>query len=120
MPLVEVKMLKGKSPEYKKSVLDCIHSALVEALSVEDWDRFQRITEFDRDDFEFPSFKSDNFMIIDLKLFPGRTKEQKGRLIEQISSNLDQALSIDPGDVFILLDEPPLENWGIGGKQKGI
>ncbi len=28
MPLVSVSMLKGKSPEYKKTVLDCIHREL--------------------------------------------------------------------------------------------
>ena len=30
-----------------------------------------------------------------------------------------QRLSISPGDVFIIIDEPPLENWGMGGQQKG-
>jgi Tautomerase enzyme. len=34
MPLVKVGILKGKSREYKKAILDCIHSALVEALKI--------------------------------------------------------------------------------------
>ena len=119
MPVVEVNMLKGKSAEYKKTVLDCIHDALVTTIGIEDWDRFQRINEYDKDDYEFPSFKSDNFMIIELKFFPGRTREQKGRLIEEITSTLKSSLSVEPSDVFIVIDEPPLENWGIGGKQKG-
>ena len=119
MPIVEVNMLKGKSAEYKKNVLDCIHDALVKTIGIEDWDRFQRINEYDKDDYEFPSFKSDNFLIIELKLFPGRTKDQKGRLIEEITTSLKDSLSIDPSDVFIVINEPPLENWGPGGKQKG-
>ena len=76
MPLVRVEMLKGRSPEYKEKVLECIHDALVDAINIEDWDRFQRIIEYDKNDFEFPSFKSDSFMIIELNIFPGRTKEQ--------------------------------------------
>ena len=82
MPIVKVEMLMGKSPEYKKTVLDCIHDGLVESIGIEDWDRFQRIIEFDRNDFEFPSFKSDDFMIIELTVFPVRTKEQKEKVIE--------------------------------------
>ena len=119
MPLIEVGMLKGKSAEFKKTVLDCIHNGLVESLQIEDWDRFQRITEYDRDSFEFPSFKSDNFMIIELTLFPGRTKEQKGKAVEAITTGLQTCLSIDPSDVFIIINEPPLENWGMGGQLKG-
>ena len=118
MPIVNVAMLKGRSPEYKKTVLDCIHQGLVDAIGIEDWDRFQRITEYDREDFEIPSFKTDAFMIIEMKLFPGRTKEQKKDLIENITGSLKERLSVDPSDVFIVIQEPPLENWGIGGKQK--
>ena len=118
MPIVNVAMLKGRSPEYKKTVLDCIHQGLVDAIGIEDWDRFQRITEYDREDFEIPSFKTDAFMIIDMKFFPGRTKEQKKVLIENITHALKERLSIDPSDVFIVIEEPDLENWGIGGKQK--
>ena len=118
MPIVNVAMLKGRSPEYKKTVLDCIHQGLVDAIGIEDWDRFQRITEYDREDFEIPSFKTDAFMIIEMKFFPGRTKEQKKDLIENITGFLQERLSVDPSDVFIVIQEPPLENWGIGGKQK--
>ena len=48
MPIVKVEMLKGKSPEYKKTVLDCIHEGLVESIGIEDWDRFQRIQNCSR------------------------------------------------------------------------
>lgn len=109
-------MLRGKSQEYKKAVLDCVHDGLRQALQIEDWDRFQRIAEYDREDFEIPSFKSDDFMIIELTIFPGRTKEQKRNTIQAITENLNQRLNIAPTDVFIVIADPPLENWGIGGK----
>ena len=35
MPLVRVEIVKGKSSEYKKTLLDCIHEALVEALHID-------------------------------------------------------------------------------------
>ena len=122
MPLVRVDMRKGKSPEYKKTVLDCIHEGLVEAIQIEDWDRFQRIVEIEPDDFEYPSFKSENFMIIELTIFPGRTAEQKASVIQKITEKFQQKLAINPTDIFIVIHEPPFENWGMGGqqlKQKG-
>lgn len=119
MPLVKINMLKGKSPEYKKSVLESVHNGLVASLGIEDWDRFQRIIEFDKCDFETAPEKTDDFMIIELSLFPGRTREQKKMAIEMITSNLASNLGIKPTDVFIVINEPPLENWGMGGKQKG-
>ena len=112
-------MIKGRSPEYKKTVLDCIHIGLMESIGIEDWDRFQRIVEIPRDDFETAPEKTDNFMIIELTLFPGRTKEQKGDAIKAITSRLGDSLGIAPADVFIVINEPPLENWGMGGVQKG-
>ena len=119
MPVVKINMLKGKTPEYKKTVLDSVHSALVDSIGIEDWDRFQRIVEFEPENFEKPEFKSDSFMVIEISLFPGRTKVQKSALIESIAEKLNKSLSIDPGDVFVLISEPPIENWGIRGKEKG-
>ena len=119
MPLVRIEMKKGKSKEYKKMMLDCVHSGLVEAFGIEEWDRFQRIIEIDTDDFETAPEKTDDFMIIELTIFPGRSKEQKKKAIERITAKLGEQLSIAPSDIFIVMSEPPLENWGMGGYQKG-
>jgi len=118
MPLVRVDIIKGKSASYKKQMLSCIHDALAEALGIADWDRFQRIVEIDRDDFETAPGKSDCFTIIELTLFPGRTKEQKHAVIEGITEKLHSTLAIPKEDVFIIINEPPLENWGLRGVQK--
>ena len=119
MPLVRVDIIKGKSPEYKKTLLNCIHESLVETLGIEDWDRFQRIVEIEKEDFETAPGKTDGFMIIEITLFPGRTKEQKKDLIERLTASLVENLKIEPTDVFIVIHEPALENWGMGGRQKG-
>ena len=119
MPLIRVDIVKGKSPEYKKILLDCIHEGMMETLGIEDWDRFQRIIETDKEDFEIPSGKTENFTIIEITMFQGRSKEQKRALIEIITKKLGERLEIIPTDVFIIINEPPNENWGLGGKQKG-
>ena len=119
MPLVRVDMIKGKSPEYKKALLECIHEGLIESIGIEDWDRFQRIVEIDRKDFETAPGKTEYFMIIEITMFPGRTKEQKKALIERVTAKLVERLSIAATDVFIVINEPADENWGMAGKQRG-
>lgn len=43
MPLVRIDMIKGKSAEYKKQVLECVHAGLEEALGIPDWDRSRHL-----------------------------------------------------------------------------
>ncbi|MBF0509334.1 MAG: tautomerase family protein [Deltaproteobacteria bacterium] len=114
MPLVKISILRGRSLADKKAVLDAVHSALVDAFSIPAMDRNQRLLEYDPDNFEIPPGKSDNYVLVELTVFPGRSKEAKRRLYQFIVKNLVD-LDIDPNDVFIVLYEPPLENWGIRG-----
>ena len=51
-------------------------------------------------------------------MFPGRTKEQKARIYEEIVKELYERLKIEATDVFIVINEPPNENWGLAGKQR--
>lgn len=118
MPLIRIEIIKGKSAEYKKTLLDCIHEGLLESIGIADWDRFQRIIEIDRADFETAPEKTDQFMIIEITMFQGRTKEQKKALIETVTRKLGESLGILPTDIFIVIHEPPNENWGMGGKQR--
>ena len=119
MPLVRVEIIKGKSLDYKKQLLDGIHVALMNAIQIEDWDRFQRLYEIDDDLFERSEGKTEKFTLIEITMFPGRTKEQKSKIFEEFVKELNIRLQIKSTDVFIVLNEPPNENWGLAGKQRG-
>lgn len=114
MPLVTVTMIKGKSKELRKSILDVVHSSLVISFKIPDHDRNQRIIEIDQDNYEFPSGKSNNYMTVEMTVFPGRSIEAKRRLYKEIVTGL-KALSVPRDDILIVLNEPPLQNWGIRG-----
>lgn len=118
MPLVRIDIIKGKDVGYKKELLDAVHTALVNAIQIEEWDRFQRLYEIEDDFFERSESKTDKFTMIEITMFPGRTKEQKARIYEEIVNELQIRLAIDPTDVFIVLNEPPNENWGLAGRQR--
>lgn len=119
MPLVRIEILKGHPKEYKKMLLQAVHEALEATLHIENWDRFQRLYELEEEYFERSESKTNQFTMIELTLFPGRTKEMKGAVIREITKLLGERLGIAPTDIFIVIQEPPLENWGMGGEQKG-
>ena len=43
---------------------------------------------------------------------------EKKKAIELVTAKLVEKLSIAPTDIFIIMSEPSLENWGMGGHQK--
>lgn len=117
MPLVKVEMIKGRSPEYKKAILDGIHSALVETFKIPDYDRMQRIYELDKENFEIASNKTEQYILIEITAFKGRSLEAKKLLYSTIVKNLENNPGINGKDITIVIHEPPLDNWGIwGGK----
>ncbi len=118
MPLVRIEIIKGKSDEYKKALLDEVHSGLVRAIQIEEWDRFQRLIEIDEPFFERSESKTDRFTMIEITMYRGRTREQKAAIYEEITSGLSKKLGIAPTDIFITINEPPDENWGLAGKQR--
>jgi 4-oxalocrotonate tautomerase family enzyme len=114
---VKIEIIKGHTKEYKKLYMQTVHDALVKVLGIPDDDRFQRLYEIDPDYFETNESKTDKFSIIELTLFPGRNKEIKENLIKEILTLLYDRIEIKPADVFIIINEPILDNWGLRGDQ---
>lgn len=111
MPLVEIQILKGRSASEKRAIFDAVHDALMDALKIPDDDRLQRLVEHEGEDFEVPSA---TFTIVKITMFPGRSVEAKRALYKAVVAKLGE-VGIPEEDVFIVLQEPPLENWGIRG-----
>jgi phenylpyruvate tautomerase PptA (4-oxalocrotonate tautomerase family) len=114
MPLVRLEVRQGRSATQKQALLDAAHAALVEALGIPDHDRMQRIVEHDGEDFELPPGSSDDFVLVEVTMFAGRSRQAKRRLYQALVRNLGE-LGVAPAEVFVVLQEPPLDNWGIRG-----
>ena len=114
MPLVTITIMKGKSKEFKKAIMAEVHEALVAAFKIPDHDRNQRMIEIEPENFEYPAGNTESFITIEMTVFPGRTLHAKKVLYNEIVARL-QKLKVLPSDILIILQEPPLENWGIRG-----
>ena len=109
-------MQEGRTAEAKRALLDAVHDALVEAFEIPDTDRQQRVVEYLAENFEVPPGKSADHVLITIDAFPGRSAEAKRELYAGIVGRF-QDLGVDPLDVLIVVNEIPLQNWGIRGGQ---
>jgi phenylpyruvate tautomerase PptA (4-oxalocrotonate tautomerase family) len=116
MPIVTISMRKGRTKQEKRKILDAVHDALVTAFKIPDTDRTQKIIEFTEENFEVPEGKTAKYTLVEIAVFPGRSREAKKELYRLIVEKLG-ALGVPANDVFILLNEQPLDNWGIRGGQ---
>lgn len=122
MPLVHVHLRRGKSAEYLREVGNSIHDALVSQANVPADDRFQIFHQHDADAIvAHPTYagvsRSDDLIIIEIRLNVGRTLEVKKALYADIAARLSRSIGVRPDDVFISLTDVAKENWSFG---KGI
>ncbi|AHD11546.1 tautomerase family protein [Phaeobacter gallaeciensis] len=46
----------------------------------------------------------------------GPSAEEKAQLVEGVTDLLQRVLNKDPSTTFVVIDEVPLDNWGIQGR----
>jgi phenylpyruvate tautomerase PptA (4-oxalocrotonate tautomerase family) len=115
MPLVKISMLKIWDDKQKKEISDKIHESLVEAFKIPDDDYIHQIIEFEKDNYLYSKKRTQKYILIEMTIYPGRSKKTKNHLYENIVSKLAE-LKISPTDIIIVLNELHLENWGLSGK----
>lgn len=111
MPMVKIEILDGKTSSYKKDVINSVHNAIKDAVSVSETDIIQRLYEISEESFIYPGDRSSDLTVIEITLYPGRSKSVKNKLYSTIVENLGKNPGIAASDVIIILHEPPMENW---------
>ncbi|HTP95606.1 MAG TPA: tautomerase family protein [Burkholderiales bacterium] len=114
MPNATIEVRRDCTEQQGRSLIDAVHSAMMEALGIPAWDRTLRLIRHDAADFAAPPQASENFTLIEIDLFAGRSLAAKKALYQAIVRNLG-ALGIAASDVKILLRESVPENWGVRG-----
>ena len=95
-------------------MIEAVYAAQREALGVPAADRQIRYVEHDPRRFTVPPDRTEDFTLVEIAMFPGRSLEQKRALYAAIVRRFG-ALGIAPKDVLIVVHEPPLDDWGLRG-----
>jgi len=114
MPLAKIEVRKSRPAEEVAALMEAVYQALREALKVPEGDRQIRYIEHKPEHFAVPPGKTENYTLVEIVLFPGRTLDAKRNLYQSIVRRFG-VIGIAPVDIFIVLYEPPLDNWGLRG-----
>lgn len=114
MPLAKIEVRKSRPAAEVAALIEAVYQAQREALKVPEGDRQIRYIEHKPEHFAVPPGKTENYTFVEITVFPGRTLDAKRNLYRSIVRRFGE-IGIAPSDIFIVLNEPPLENWGIRG-----
>lgn len=115
MAQVKVFGLKSSLAKNSVSLSSAIHNAVVEALSYPPEKKFHRFFGLEKSDFIYPGDRGENYTIIEISMFEGRSVEAKKAFIRLLFANIEREVGIKPQDVEITIHESPKHNWGIRG-----
>ncbi|EUJ21061.1 tautomerase family protein [Listeria aquatica] len=118
MPLLNIDMLRGKTPTENKKVLDAIHTAVVEAFEVPERDRYQILNLHDPSemillDTGLGFDRSDNQLVIRVTS-KKRSEKQKQLFYKRVTERLLDECQIEPRDVMISIVENGDADWSFG------
>ena len=120
MPLVYYDIVRGRSREEVRALLDSSQAAIVEAFGTPERDRYQVVTEHSPGemiilDHGLGIDRSENIVVIHMISRRGRkTPSQKEKLHELLARNLKRDCDLDPADLVIVITEGEDEDWSIG------
>jgi phenylpyruvate tautomerase PptA (4-oxalocrotonate tautomerase family) len=116
MAQIKIYGLKEHLVPRRETLSDVIHFCAVEALELPADKRFHRFFPLEKPDFIFPAGRSDNYIILEISMFEGRTVKSKKRLIALLFERIGSELGIGADDIEVTIFETPRHNWGIRGK----
>jgi phenylpyruvate tautomerase PptA (4-oxalocrotonate tautomerase family) len=120
MPLVYYDIIRGRSRDQLRALLDSAQAAMVEAFGTPERDRYQLVTEHSPDEMIIQDNglgieRSGNTVVIHMISRRGRkTRSQKEKLYELLVRNLTRDCALDPADLVIVITENEDEDWSVG------
>jgi phenylpyruvate tautomerase PptA (4-oxalocrotonate tautomerase family) len=120
MPLVYYDVVRGRSRDQIRALLDSAQAAMVEAFEVPERDRYQLLTEHSPDDMIIQDNglgikRSENIVVIHMINRRGKkTPAQKEKLYTLLVQNLKRDCGLDPADLVISITENESEDWSLG------
>lgn len=115
MPLNNIDVIKGRSQQELRTLLDTV----VEAFDVPESDRYQILTEHEPHqmvalDTGLGFTRTTDLVFLRL-VSRARPDEAKRRLYQLVSDRLLASCSISPADVIVSLTESKAADWSFGG-----
>ena len=110
MAQIRIYGLKSNLDESRSAISTSIHNAVMSALAYPPDKKFHRFINLEPGEFIYPDDRSEQYIIIEISMFEGRSIEAKKSLIRDIYSNIEKHAGITPQDIEITIYETPKEH----------
>jgi phenylpyruvate tautomerase PptA (4-oxalocrotonate tautomerase family) len=116
MPFTRIALLRGKSPQYLKTLSDSLHQALVETFNVPPADKFQAIDQYESGELIYDSDylggpRSADYILFSITAGKERDAATKQGFYERLVALLAQNLQLRPADVMVVITTTQLDGW---------
>jgi phenylpyruvate tautomerase PptA (4-oxalocrotonate tautomerase family) len=75
MPSTLISIRRPRPPAERVAIIEAVQAALVEAIRIAPGDRCVRVQSFDAADFIVAATRSENFTLVEVSMFSGRSME---------------------------------------------
>lgn len=99
----------------KTELSNIIQLSMTEAIGLPEDKRAHRFIPMPKEDFYYPSGRSNAYTVIEINMMQGRQKETIKKLITTLFHNIESKLNIRPIDIEITIKEQPAHCWGFRG-----
>lgn len=107
--------IKEQLNPVKAQLSDTIHSCMQSVLGMPEDKRAHRFIPMAKEDFYYPSDRSDAYTVIEINMIAGREQDTLKRLIKTLFNEIEKHIGIKPIDVEITIKEQPAHCWGFRG-----
>lgn len=114
MPSARIEVRKNWNRSEKDRMILALHESMVECLKIPEYDKLIRLNEYHPEDFVVPPGCTENYVLIEISLFSGRSLDAKRALYKSIVAKFAE-IGVSKQDILIVLHDVPKENWGIRG-----
>ncbi|WP_370287675.1 tautomerase family protein [Nocardioides sp.] len=119
MPLIAIDVLRHRTPDELRLLLDTVHEAMVEAFEVPDTDRYQVLTQHEPGelvllDTDLGFERSERVVVIRVTSRQ-RTSEAKQAFYRLLATRLQERCGVSPADLMVSIVENGPDDWSFGG-----
>lgn len=118
MPLLKIDVLKGRSKEEIKCLMDAAHEVVLDVLQVPEGDRYQILTQHEPyemiiEDTGLGFERSDQVVIFTI-ISTQRTDKMKKEFYKRLTQNLKEKCGIESNDVMVSFVTNGASEWSFG------
>lgn len=119
MPIIKIDILKGRTEEEIKQILDISYDVMLDSFQAPVGDKYQIVTQHENFEMEILDTglgisRTKNIIIFTLITRP-RTKSQKVNFYRNLANSLNTRLGVRKEDIMINLVENTDEDWSFFG-----